>query len=269
MKRIFSLVAMVALLLVSIASPISAAGHPAAHDPLLRKMGFTDEQLALLTPQAKEAIVARVGGRGKLVGFDHKVSSFPSEGPSPGQPSTQLISQDQLSLAMAVVQDQYPPAGQIRFYVVSSWKWLIKPFYTLEDKIGIAWDGPFEALQSSLGSVYTIKLTNGTYQTFTQTVPSDQTPGAGFGFTVDLLNAYGSFGVEEHSGYIEGYIYKYQANNPYPGWHTGTAVTKYFHKQGSVTGSLSFSKQGPSIAITPSTSYDESGQPGDNYDWYE
>jgi hypothetical protein len=202
---------------VAVAKPIPRA------DANLVRMGFTVEQVASMRPEFRQHLVEKLGISWKLVGVSEKSGWSNADGPS-----ALRLGGDDFGIRAYIFREAMPPAGQERFYAVSMWEWNSAPLWKLTDKVGLAWSGPLQADQNTLQSVYIAQDLGGGTTRITRTAPDEQTPGAGFGFDVDLLDIANGRTVTDHYGWIEGDLYKtYNSKEP----HFGTVVTQYYHKQ--------------------------------------
>lgn len=255
-------------MLGALATPVSAVPGTKSYDSndtesKLLEMGFTLEQLVMLTPEFQEHLVTTVYEEGgKLVSFETDTGDF---GIAEGDFQIQgLIPAHKFTISTVAIEKPNPPNGQQHFYVASNWQWLVNPVWKMSDRVGLAWSGTLEADQSSLNSYYVTSNPYGCGFTFRQTAPQFQSPGSGFGYVIDIRTSYGSCtGLDQHSGWIEGTIYKYVHNSQQ--W-AGTVVSKYYHQELCFAGgSLGFDKDGPSISINGTLCYNESNQPGANF----
>jgi hypothetical protein len=262
-----------ALVALALVSALLVSSADAKKDPsleILHEMGFTDEQLAHLTPDFKDHLVKDMAGKISIVSV--KSETVPIGGgetsTTPGEVSPSTIPDSQMQLTTTVAAYLTPGASTESFYIASNFKWLQNPFFHWTDRLGIAWSGPLVPYADTLKAVWRGENTAGTCtSSWSDQVPEDN--GAnGFGFEIRWGALYGcsdGSAFTKLSGYIEGSIGK-SVNTSEE--HLGFVVSKYYHQQ-LCTGdsSLTFSP-GPSIGIGIGTCYDASSMPGANFTYH-
>ncbi|MCT2194755.1 hypothetical protein M3G15_06345 [Paenibacillus sp. p3-SID1389] len=168
-------------------------------------------------------------------------------------------------------------AGKVDFLVNYNWDWNYGPTFTSDDQWGLAWTDDFDAYPS------TAKYSYKTFG-FSQSNPAIRaetagnqitgyntyTPGAGIGWSVNLIQAFQQNGttfiVDRNKGWSQIKIGK--AHNGSGKIDSSSIVGKYFHKYLAANGSLSFDKSGPSAGISYDWAYDSSNDYGYQWDWY-
>ncbi|WP_145323439.1 hypothetical protein [Paenibacillus xylanexedens] len=172
-------------------------------------------------------------------------------------------------------------SGKVDFQVNYNWDWNYGPTYTFEDQWGLAWSDDFDAVPSS--AKYSYKAfghcplcgSSGKYaetQGTSKTGYKKYTPGAGIGFSANLINGFtGSdgnlYGVYRHKGWSG-----FKITKPHDGSgriDSSSMVAQYFHKYLTLNGELSFSGGAvPDVGISASTAYDQSNDEGHQWNWY-
>lgn len=267
LKRLLGAIVVVTLLIS--AFPLTAvASGASATDKALIRMGLSQEQLTWLSPEYKEHLVAELGPKGKIISIKREAGLAQ---PSSGEISPMTLDPSSFYITTLTATPSYSPTGEIDLYVSSSWEWYTAPVNVLTDSNGIAWasDLPLYLKQGTSHFRYNARLEDGTTRIYDQYTPTDQTAGTGFGFDFDIIGwVSGPIFVTHHSGWTEGYLYRYDQNTGTPITHFGNVVSRYFHQEVNPIGSLTFSKT-PSVGITNLTSYNPSNSPGANLTWSE
>jgi len=176
---------------------------------------------------------------------------------------------------VSTVQVKSGIKGILKYRLTYNLNWNQRANFNLTDKFGIAWSNDWDALENSSISSYTPKGINsagGTSSvTYNYTGYGDYKPGNGIGWAFDIKHNFtGTDGkyyeTSSHSGY--GSIDIVKAHNGSGRTDSSSSVGQYFHKQGTVNGSLGFNgSEKPSISISFSIGYDESPQAGKQWYW--
>ncbi len=157
-----------------------------------------------------------------------------------------------------------------------NWSWNYAPFYTLEDKMAMAWSDDFDSDPNSTYYSYTMHTqyfdedgATGIYRDFkTSGYGYDEySAGVGTSKTFDIVGSRYVNGLYyvayAHSGYLRTTISKYF----YGQQDQASATATYFHKQFAFSGTLSFSAV-PDISISYAWNYDTSPDSGVMFPYY-
>lgn len=148
-------------------------------------------------------------------------------------------------------------SNDVSFILCYTWTWDYSPAMTLTDKVGMAWSNSFTAQPSSTRISVTGTKSNGTtmkylYQTGNNAY-NEFTPNSGIGRSINIQSGY-----KKHSGYFQTELLKKSVSG---GEHC-SAVGKYYHQNLSINGTLGFSASGPTISLSNSYAYTDSGDRG-------
>lgn len=162
-----------------------------------------------------------------------------------------------------------------RYELSSYWNWNKMPIWTDVDKIGWAWaaDDTFGYEQGSLENYQFFNgcsvLNECVLFQVENNITSDQEPGKGVGTEVDLLGSFYYNGTKYFTTSMWGRarVNVVRARNHSGQQGTFTTTSRYFHKQLSCNGELSFTggtpkSVGAGIGISCSWAYDASSSPG-------
>lgn len=153
--------------------------------------------------------------------------------------------------------------GKVEFLLDYNWTWNQSAIFNLKDKFGIAWTDDFDAYPSSAVYAYRAygrsdlggygeKATGNqyTYEKYTS---------SGIGWEYDILESWLTtsylYTTYKHKGWGQVKIGRWSNKS---GLNEQTsAVASYFHKEGAITGELSFQGTLPSIGISYASNYDK------------
>ncbi|MFC4767538.1 hypothetical protein [Effusibacillus consociatus] len=163
--------------------------------------------------------------------------------------------------------------GKVEFILDYNFDWNYKPYYTLEDKFGLAWTDDFDPYPETARYAYRAFGSNGNagyaeYATGAQYTYDTYSPGTGIGWVYDSISSFYQNGVKydvyRHKGWGQVKIGKYSDKSG--AQEQTSAVGTYFHKEGTFTGALTFSKT-PEVQISYSISYDKAPDAGTTFTW--
>lgn len=160
------------------------------------------------------------------------------------------------------------------------WMWNYDPWFTLTDHMGIAWSDEFTLRKDSIEYSYTPAFVVGD-EVVKEGEP--RTTGGklrheldrGFGVAFNIVSSFKDKrdgkvqGSNFHGGYLTGIIEKWLKGDDRGQQDLASAKAKNFHQVLMPEGSLIFDKDGPSISITFSTSYDESPETYLDFYYYQ
>ncbi|BBH22450.1 hypothetical protein Back11_37950 [Paenibacillus baekrokdamisoli] len=261
--------------------PSSAQPTEAELNAYLTSAGYPANVISLFELDTK---VNLYNNQGTFVGIEETVGNL-VEGKD-GQLSLTVAPRSLANFTGSLVGSSITaPSGYKKFLLDYYWDWKYQPNYTLTDKFGISWSDDFDAIPAT--AVYNYKaIHNGNQLPHTYcekatgniSTYTDYTIKKGIGWSADIIQSYisptckddngltgNNFSTEEHKGWGEVAIQKAITT---PGQKmSSAAVADYFHKQGAVTGSLSFNPITGSVTIeiAGSTNYDKS--PDIAYQW--
>lgn len=166
--------------------------------------------------------------------------------------------------------------------IIYAWNWFYSPVWNLTDKPAVAWSKDFTLDPNSTTWAYKAwgdlgyDVTGGsrrTTRTWSGTGCTEYQPDCGFGQSIDIRFEFDSNGwtyrTYEHGGSISGKLTKYLVGSEQGAQNIASAVGRYYHKQVGITGTLGFSKSGPSISISWASSYDPSPDTGAQFNFYQ
>lgn len=270
MKRILS--AFLSLVMVFSLVGVVSAQNLAAEKQIeakLLKMGFTKQQIELLSDAVKPEL-AKEGDLGaKVVSFKH--TEMQETNVPQGEVGTLgEISSSTLYLNLTILDYGIDSNDWNKRKIYSDFDWLNEPYWKLTDKIGIAWADGWNITKDSDALVYQYYgETSGDLYT-EYYYDGEYTVEAGVDFeNLDLkeLVPDGSEHTKDHSGWAKIEIGRYVNQTAEDDVERTDVLTKYFHKNTSVGFSGTVSVTGaPSISITNSDNYDWA-QDLDYFDW--
>lgn len=226
----------------------------------LLKMGYTKEQIDLLSEGVKVELAEESDRGAKLVSFKHSKMNESAPQNSAGEFSTMSqISSSTLYLNLSILNLGTSSNYNTR-KIYSDFKWNSKPYWKLKDKIGIAWADGWNIKNGSDALVYQY-YGERSGKLYTQYYYDGQYTGeAGVDFeNLDLKNITpdGSEYTTKHSGWAKIEIGRYINQTPYNDTERTDVLTKYFHKVNNLTANGSVSLTGyPDITVSNSSSYD-------------
>lgn len=140
------------------------------------------------------------------------------------------------------------------------WQWSYSPFWTLTDKVAMAWSGGFTGEPETAYWTYVKRVHilsgGGVYLNITDNGYGydDYNPNAGVAKGIDITSTSAGSALKYHSGTLTIDLTKVTSENS-----RESAVGRYYHKQILPSLSLSFSETGPSISVSNYTGiYDQS-----------
>ncbi|HBI03125.1 MAG TPA: hypothetical protein DDY49_03730 [Paenibacillaceae bacterium] len=244
----------------------------------LQKAGYSEEVIAILEQPQKEYIYKE-----KLVYAYHKTETGnlkeTNDNSNPEVQSGDVGIQSLSNWTATLVASRFTTpsvSGKVEFNLDYNWTWDYPPSWTLTDKFGIAWTDDFDAYPSTAVYAYrafgrhvsSTGVTYAEYSTGNQFTYKDYTPGTGIGWEYDIISSFVKsnvdYGVYKHKGWGRIKIGKYSNKSGLD--EQTSASASYFHKQGTLTGTLTFSPT-PSISITNGWCYDKSPDSGATFSW--
>jgi hypothetical protein len=223
-------------------------------DKILEKRGFPEELINMMPYEQKEDIIEQ-----KAYYEGHKkVSMDEIDDDSLDGVSIKTISTSDLDFYITTTY-LYPfNSDEKKLRIYTNYEWLIQPFFTFSDPVGIAWDsGDWRVLPGD----YTYKtyydcMNIDTFETSTHSYSDDAVSYSdpnGVGWDMDIKNSYNGLSVTKNYGYGAVTI---EARTPS---ESGTCelYAKYAHAQG--TGSIGLSYGIASIDVTGGADYDSRG----------
>lgn len=265
------------ILFLSIALPTQAAPLPIhlTLEQSLLLQGYPEKVVAQMSSANKEALV-----QGHAVYRNHTFSNEPLY----ERPAQNLTPQSLANFSHMIVLSQVPSGapGRADFLVTYDWAWNYQPIFTLTDKFGLAWSGGFDLLTDYADSatygytVFGVDVETGqSYdaQSYQWTGQDQYTPGAGIGWSYDMMS---SFWSSRNGHYCQYQVYRHQGwaqvrIGQYPGGqqHQSSVSAKYFHHQLQLGNpSFTFTTTGrPSVGISPSWGFDESTAAVTSFYW--
>ncbi|MCR8642701.1 hypothetical protein NV379_08500 [Paenibacillus sp. N1-5-1-14] len=272
MKKVFTLVLTMLLIISSLSSIVSAkTANPTVEevDSYMTNAGYPAEVINYLEFDQKKTIFSN-----SLTYVSHKAVDGNLK-----EQNDQITPYAFSNFVNYITTSAYGTVNSLKKYHISyNWNWNYNPTFVLTDKFGMAWSDDWSIVNGTAKSTY---ITEGRFNNATEThyVYSNGqdtfAPGTGIGWKVDLLNKFDkyyapanqvvSYSTYKHRGYGELDIHKAIDNS---GNREVTDVAgAYFHKEGTVNGTLTLSKT-PEVGITWGTQYDEAPHAAYSFEWY-
>ncbi|MCF8011712.1 MAG: hypothetical protein K9L17_07220 [Clostridiales bacterium] len=261
MKRIVFTIFLSLVIVFFLASIASAQslGNEKQIEKKLIKMGYTKQQIYLLSDAVKAELAKQKDLGAKLVSFKHaemKESNIP-----PGEVGIQgEIPSNELSLNLSILDYGVDSNDWNKRKIYSDFEWLNEPYWKLTDKIGVAWADGWNIVEDSDALVYQYygEQTNDLETEYYY--DGEYTAEAGVNFeNLDLkeLMPNGNEHTKDHSGWAKIEIGKYVNQTEEDDTERTDVLTKYYHKNTSIgaSGAISITG-GPSITITHEDNYD-------------
>lgn len=152
------------------------------------------------------------------------------------------------------------PVGYTRFRLTYSWAWLEAPFWTLHDKVAIAWSYDWASVPGTSSWKYIAEGVEDVYEFTGTDVTSPSVTSKAYVF--DILSSYYGDPIASHSGWLTTTV---QCPTGSGGGQIAV-LGRYFHQNMSLDGSISASGE-PSLSINPSYAYDWSEGEADLYEF--
>jgi hypothetical protein len=163
--------------------------------------------------------------------------------------------------------------GKVEFIMNYNWTWAYDPYFTLVDRYGMAWTDDFDAYPTSAVYAYRAfgEASDGSlaeYHTGNLYKYDDFNPGTGIGWSFDILDWFyvdsKQYLTYKHKGWGRVKIGKFSDKSGND--ESTSAVGTYWHKQGTCSGELTFTKL-PSVGISCSSGWDKSPDVGVVFSW--
>ena len=287
MFRRFSISLCLALALVLVASTsIYAAGINHGDFTLntteierLKSLGFSEEQLDLMTLEEHEALISKIGAstRGEIVGVETSYYRVSTEDGvteiSKEQADEELLEYESRVTAFASdtattswmrMTTTSSSLGQGEYYLMNSFRWLTRPVYALTDVVGMSFNPNLTYIQDSEYASYTRE-----YGGVNPPSPEldhlfyaqHKSANAGIAFDIDL-KLYSNNGyrmTETHSGYMS---FRVRKNNT-----TATSTNVYGHYS-HLYNTINFDVSFPAgMAISGLTQHDDMDDTGISFNF--
>ncbi|AKF92606.1 hypothetical protein [Brevibacillus laterosporus] len=247
------------------------------YNEYLQDAGYPEEAIGTLELEQKEALYDE---QAQFISFQEDESLIKDGEDNKNKRTKRDLEDENFTQSLLVSQINNDVKGTVQFRVSYNFNWRFTPFFTLTDMFGVSWSDDFDPLEDTAKYSYRQigwypykgkRVDTQRKRVFMETY-SKYTPGAGIGWKYDIQNRYydeqgNRVNVSQHKGYGEVEIVK--RHDKSGDVDSSSASAKYFHKEGGIDASFSFSGgSAPQVSISPKFNYSESNDVGKSWRWY-